>query len=76
MTHLTAVLCWKKFLRDHDNFGEIVEIKKDLGETKSNAKNILKISKKNILTKKEKFIITNSTAFSWSKSKISKFNQI
>ena len=60
----------EKIFKNHNNFDEIVEIKKDLGETISNAKNILKISKKK-LTKKEKFIITNSIAFSWNKSKIS-----
>ena len=68
----------EKIFKNHNNFDEIIEIKKDLGETILKAKNILKISKKK-LTKKEKFIITNSIAFSWSKSKISniiKFRKI
>lgn len=68
----------EKIFKNHNNFDEIIEIKKDLGETILNAKNILKISKKK-LTKKEKFIITNSIALSWSKSKISniiKFRKI
>ncbi|MDB3947340.1 hypothetical protein N9404_04535 [Candidatus Pelagibacter sp.] len=62
----------EKIFERYDNFGEIIEIKKDLGETKLKANNILKISKKNFLQKK-KFIITNSTAFNWSNSIISNF---
>ena len=43
----------EKIFERHDNFGEIIEIKKDLGETKLKANNILKISKKNFLQKKK-----------------------
>lgn len=62
----------EKIFEGYDNFDEIIEIKKDLGETKLKAKNILKISKKKI-SQKKKFIITNSIAFSWSNSIISNF---
>ena len=62
----------EKIFERHDNFGENIEIKKDLGETKLKANNILKISKKNFLQKR-KFVITNSTAFNWSNSIISNF---
>ena len=36
----------EKIFKNHNNFDEIVEIKKDLGETISNAKNIFNKSNK------------------------------
>ncbi len=62
----------EKILDGDTKIKEIIEIKKDLGETKLKAKNILKISKKNFFQKK-KFITTHSTAFKWSKFKLLNF---
>tara|TARA_A100001011_G_scaffold272949_1_gene282259 strand:- start:11259 stop:12392 length:1134 start_codon:yes stop_codon:yes gene_type:complete len=62
----------EKILYGRTNIKEIIEIKKDLGETKLKAENFLKISQKNIFQKK-KFITTHSTAFKWSKFRILNF---
>ena len=61
-----------KVLEGETNFDEIIEIKKDYGETKSTAKNILKISKKKIFLK-SKFITTHSIAIFWSRFKLLNF---
>tara|TARA_Y200000002_G_scaffold67587_1_gene52444 strand:- start:6094 stop:7227 length:1134 start_codon:yes stop_codon:yes gene_type:complete len=62
----------EKILHGCTNIKEIIEIKKDLGETKLKAENFLKISQKNI-SQKKKFITTYSTAFKWSKFRILNF---
>mgnify|MGYP001216730313 CR=1 FL=1 len=62
----------ERILEGEPNFSEIIEIKKDLRETKLTAKNILKISKKKIFLK-SKFVITNSTAIFWSRFKFLNF---
>ena len=58
----------EKIFEGYDNFDEIVEIKKDLGETRLKAKNILKISRKKIIFR-NKFVITSSVAFSWTRNR-------
>jgi len=58
----------EKIFEGYNNFDEIVEIKKDLGETRLQAKNILKISKKKIIFK-NKFVITSSVTFSWTRNR-------
>ena len=62
----------EKIFEGCTNFDEIIEIKKDLRETKSKAKNILKISKKNFFSK-NKFIVTCSVAFNLSRFKLLNF---
>jgi hypothetical protein len=62
----------EKIFESQNNIEEIIEIKKDLGETKNLAKNILKISKKNFFFK-NKFLKTYSVAFDLSPFKVLNF---
>ncbi|OUX35824.1 MAG: hypothetical protein CBE33_06905 [Candidatus Pelagibacter sp. TMED273] len=48
----------EKILYGRTNIKEIIEIKKDLGETKLKAENFLKISQKNIFQKKKIYYYT------------------
>lgn len=59
----------EKIFADYDKFNQIIEIKKDQGETKLKSINILKLTQKKIYPG-NKFLITNSIAFSLSRFRI------
>ncbi len=59
----------EKIFADYNEFNQIIEIKKDQGETKLKSINILKLTQKKIYSK-NKFITTNSIAFSLSRFRI------
>tara|TARA_Y100000768_G_scaffold388180_1_gene382645 strand:+ start:1617 stop:2762 length:1146 start_codon:yes stop_codon:yes gene_type:complete len=59
----------EKIFENYNDYKQIIEIKKDLRETRSRAINILKLSQKKLF-QKNKFVLTSSMAFSLSSFKI------